>query len=197
MAVKTAKANEQVETIEIPALHIKEVEVTLVGDSPLIVHRWSDKAKRQILDKQMKRAKQGKAAKDPEQEYKDSLYTLPDGSYGFPAVGVKAAAVSACAQIDGVFKTQARAAFHINGEFVKIDGTPEMREDMVRISIGVADIRCRAEFKQWRMTFKVRFNANVISAEQLLNLFNTAGFGVGLGEWRPEKDGAFGLFHVE
>ena len=42
----------------------------------------------------------------------------------------------------------------------------------------------------------VRFNANVLSAEQIINLFNTAGFGVGIGEWRSEKDGQHGLFHV-
>jgi hypothetical protein len=43
---------------------------------------------------------------------------------------------------------------------------------------------------------RVRFNANVLSAAQIVNLFNTAGFGVGIGEWRPEKDGQFGMFHV-
>jgi hypothetical protein len=29
-----------------------------------------------------------------------------------------------------------------------------------------------------------------------VNLFNTAGFGVGIGEWRSEKDGQHGMFHV-
>jgi hypothetical protein len=42
----------------------------------------------------------------------------------------------------------------------------------------------------------VRFNRNVLSAAQIVNLFNTAGFGGGIGEWRPEKDGQFGMFHV-
>jgi hypothetical protein len=42
----------------------------------------------------------------------------------------------------------------------------------------------------------VKHNANVMSAEQILNLFSTAGFAVGVGEWRPERDGQFGRFHV-
>ena len=42
----------------------------------------------------------------------------------------------------------------------------------------------------------VAFNANVLSAEQIVNLFNTGGFGIGVGEWRPQKDGPFGRFHV-
>ena len=42
---------------DIPAIEISTFELTLVGDSPLIVHAWSEKAKREILDKQMKVAK--------------------------------------------------------------------------------------------------------------------------------------------
>ena len=36
----------------------------------------------------------------------------------------------------------------------------------------------------------------MLSAAQIVNLFNTAGFGVGIGEWRSEKDGQYGSFHV-
>lgn len=35
---------------DIPAIEISTFELTLVGDSPLIVHAWSEKAKREILD---------------------------------------------------------------------------------------------------------------------------------------------------
>jgi len=71
-----------------------------------------------------------------------------------------------------------------------------MREDMVKVGMGMADIRYRGQYWPWHTTVRVRFNANVMSAEQILNLLNTAGFGVGIGEWRPERDGQFGLFHV-
>lgn len=87
-------------------------------------------------------------------------------------------------------------AFHIDGEFVEIKGVPEMREDMVRVGMGVADIRYRGEFKEWSATFQVKYNASAISLEQLVNLFNLGGFACGLGEWRPEKGGAFGMYHV-
>jgi hypothetical protein len=30
-----------------------------------------------------------------------------------------------------------------------------------------------------------------------VNLFNVAGFAVGVGEWRPERDGSNGMFHVQ
>jgi hypothetical protein len=149
-----------------------------------------------MLDKQMKKAKTAKEAKDPEADFRASLYEHPDGGYGFPCVAFKASAVGACRFSDGIKMTEARGAFHIVGELAKIDGTPTMRDDMVRVGMGTADIRFRGEFKSWRVTLTVKYNAAAISAEQIVNLFNLAGFGVGVGEWRPEKDGSYGRFHV-
>ena len=193
--MKRAEPHEVI--IELPRLEIQHVNVTLIGDSPLICHAWSKKAKEEMLSKQMKKAKQAKGAKDPERDYKESLYHLPGGKYGFPAVAFKSAAVDACSHIANVTKVEARGAFHIVGDMIEIQGKPTPREDMVRIGMGTADIRYRGEFKDWRCSFNVRYNANVILPEQILNLFNTAGFAIGIGEWRPQRDGSFGMFHVQ
>lgn len=199
--------------IELPPLNIGLMEVTLIGDSPLIVHAWSSKAKKEMLDKQMKTAKGAKEAKDPKADFDASMYRLADGGYGFPSVAFKAAAVTAGTSVAGITKVQARQAFHILGEdadikgafvgsvsrvnLVRIEGgAPQMREDMVRVGMGTADLRYRAEFPQWHTKILVRYNANVLSEAQILNLLNTGGFAVGVGEWRPEKDGQYGLFHV-
>ena len=34
----------------------KTAKIRIIGDSPLIVHAWSEKAKRMMLEKQMKKA---------------------------------------------------------------------------------------------------------------------------------------------
>ena len=116
------------ESVTIPALDIKVIRMNLVGDSPLISHRWDDKAKKEMLDKQMKKAKQGKKAKNPEQDFFASLYwldgmpsnptkaKLTEAEFGFPTVAFKAAAVNACSHVDGLTKVLARGAFHINGD---------------------------------------------------------------------------------
>ena len=182
--------------ITLPKLLKREVVITLIGDSPLVCHRWSEKAKRQILDTQMKKGKQAKEAKNPEQDYLDSLYPHPDGGYGFPTLAFKAAAVDACSHIDGFTKVEARGSFHIMGDLVRIEGEPTPREDMVRVGMGTADIRFRGEFKDWKCCLHITYNANVISLEQLANLFETAGFAIGVGEHRPQKDGNWGMFHV-
>lgn len=182
-------------TIELPALRIETVQLMLVGDSPLIVHAWSEKAKRQMLDKQMKKATKAKEAKDPEADYEACFYRTATGAYGFPAIGVKAAMVSACRFADAKM-TVARGAFHIDAEMLEVFGEPRPREDMVRVGMGTADIRYRPEFVDWRMPVAIKFNAAAMSAEQIANLLNIAGFGVGIGEWRPEKNGSYGRFHV-
>ena len=100
--------------IELPAMNIKTAEITLIGDSPLISHKWSEKSKKEIRDKQQKKAKTAKDIRNPEAEFSDSLYHLDEeGKYGFPAVAFKAAAVNACSHVDGVTKVHARGAFHI------------------------------------------------------------------------------------
>ena len=182
--------------VSLSRINLQRLRLRLVGDSALISHRWSDKAKKEMLDKQMLKVKQAKGAKDPERDYRESLYEHPDGGYGFPCVAFKAAAVGACRFTDGMKMTEARGAFHIQGELAKIEGEPSMREDMVRIGMGTADIRYRGEFKEWSTTLEIQYNANAITPEQIVNLFNLAGFGVGVGEWRPEKDGSYGRFHV-
>lgn len=212
MATKTT--NEQVVTI--PALDIRTATVKIVGDSPLIMHKWSEKAKKEILDKQMKKAKsKGHDAKDPFADFISSMYWL-DGEpenkttegfaaaleagarFGFPSTAVKAAAVAAAYRA-GITKNMVsmNGAFHILGEFVEIHGEPVMREDMVKVGMGVADIRYRGEFPEWWSSFTVRYNAAVLSLEQLINMINMGGFACGIGEWRAEKGGVYGSFHIE
>lgn len=196
--------------IELPPLNIQTLKVVLIGDSPLIVHAWSPKALRAMADKQQKKASAGREAKDPWADFCGSMYWLserPDkptetdveaARFGFPAIAFKAAAVTACTSIGGVTKVAARQAFHVEGEFVEIKSPtpPSMREDVCRVGMGTADLRYRGEFSPWSVELLVKFNAALMSAEQVVNLFETAGFAVGVGEWRPERDGPYGRFHV-
>jgi hypothetical protein len=196
MAKAPKAAAPEATAIELPPLDVRLLHLRLIGDSPLICHAWSHKAKQGMLDKQMKRAKAAKEAKDPEADFLASLYPIEGGGYGFPAVAFKSAAVSACRFSDGLKMTNVRGAFHVIGELVPITGKPTPREDMVRLPSFTADIRFRGEFKTWSANLAIRFNAGALSAEQIVNLFSMAGFGIGVGEWRPERDGSFGMFHV-
>lgn len=177
-------------------IDIRRMTLRIRGDSPLITHAWSAKAKQMMLDKQMKKGKQAKEAKDPVQDYEDSIYRLPDGRPGFPSIGIKASAIRGAKSL-GMVMVDMKAAFHIDGDLLPIDGEPRMREDMVRVGMGTADIRYRAEFPEWTIDLPITFNARTISPEQIVAMLDAGGFGTGIGEWRPEKDGQFGRFHAE
>lgn len=219
--------------VEIPAPNQKTMKVRITGTAPIIFHRWTEKAKKMIRDKQMKKAQKGRDVRDPEAEFYDSFYKDKEGHIAFPALCIKQAMVVATRTIDGVPMTLVRGAVFVLGDkegMIKIlyknkpiklagkavvheDGerktdtimgydknfpdVVEIREDMVRVGMGAADIRYRGQVTDWTMEFLIKFDADVFSAEQVLNLLNKAGFSSGLGEWRPEKNGDFGTFEVE
>ena len=195
MATPKAKKTEQIIGISIPQIAIQHLEVKVVGDSPLITHAWAEKAIRQIKDKQAKKATKGREAREPEADYEAAFYRTDDGVPAMPSVAFKSAAVSACRDLDKKM-TEARGRFHVEGELIEIIGEPRMREDMVRVGMGTADIRYRPEFVKWSAILPITYNSTQISPEQIINLLNVAGFGVGVGEWRPENNGQYGRFHV-
>lgn len=219
------------EVVEIKRVELETFPLTIVGDTPLIVHAWSTKAKRMMLEAQQGK-KKGKAKeyKNPVNDFIDSMYWLtekPDtdalaneeesekayihaiengARFGFPIVGVKQAACSAAYRMGWAkSKMELRGAFFLNPsgggqcEFLEIESDPPViREDMVRIGMGTADIRYRAEFRNWRANLLVTINRNgQFSTESIISVIEAGGLLCGIGEWRPEKDGNFGKFHVE
>lgn len=123
---------------------------------------------------------------------------IPKSKFGFPTRGFKAAAIDGGYQQQVLEKkTTSRGAIRIIGEFAEIEGTPEMREDTVRIGQGTSTLRYRGIFKTWATNLKITYNSGAMRLEQIVNLFNVGGFANGLGEWRPSKNGNFGTFHVE
>lgn len=197
----TGKSTSTPAILELPPIEIKIMKARVIGDSPLITHAWSEKVKRQMAEKQAGRAANKKEAKDPQADFESAMYRTPAGGYAVPAVSFKAAMVAAARQVEGITMTYLRSTFHVEGDLIplQLSGPPGMREDMVRVGMGTADIRYRPEYWPWAADITIRYNSRAINPEQLTHLLNIAGFGVGIGEWRPEKanTGQFGLFHVE
>jgi hypothetical protein len=121
-------------------------------------------------------------------------------------IAFKNAAVTSVTSLGKEFtKVGARQAFFIlrdkdGGELTPIyypeDTPPYMRTDTVPVGMGGTDLRYRPEFLRWGVTLAIEFNSRAISQDQLVNLINLGGFSVGVGEWRPEKNGDHGRFKV-
>lgn len=214
MAAKT-------EVIEIRPIKIQKVNIRIVGDTPLIIHAWSEKAKRMMLEAQMGLAKgKKKEAKDPVDDFIRSLYWLtpmPEemteegfqnavengARFGFPVMAIKQAAISAAYRLGwSKNKMENRGMFFIDSDedgLIEIHSdTPIMREDMVKVGMGTADIRYRGEFRNWYADLCISYNTNgSVSLENIVNMINAGGYVCGIGEWRPERDGQYGMFHVD
>lgn len=209
------------EVVGIRPLEIRKAKIKIVGDTPLIVHAWSEKAKKMMLDAQQKATKtKAKDIRDPYDDFIQSLYWLegkPEEStveafeqavkngakWGFPVGAIKQAG-NAAAYRSGWVKNQMelRGSYFLQtefGEMAEIKGSiPQIREDMVRIGMGSADLRYRGEFKDWYIDCTIEYNAGGnLTLDQIVNVINAGGYIVGIGEWRPEKDGTFGRYHVE
>lgn len=209
--------------LEVPQIKVKMANISIIGDSPLIINKFSEKAKREILDKQMKKAKAVKEAKVPFKDFMESLHwitEMPDienendeeklkeifekalkegAKFGFPSTGIKQSAISGLYRA-GLCKNKVslQGAFHIQGELVEIQGDLRMREDYVKIPMGGADIVFRGEFATgWKANLTVTYDEGAISLEQIVQMLNYGGFNVGIGDWRIEKSGNFGMFHCE
>lgn len=246
-----ATATKKTELVEIKPVDIRRVKVRIVGDSPLITHKWSEKAKKEIRDKELGLLPKGKARpiRKPIEEAVDSLYWVKaypsnqeiedkgreylktchiegtnvsslfhDGYVlGFPAVALKLAALAAAYRkgwIENMISV--KGEFRIEGcdddpeieeqlldmRFVRVksigDITPVFREDNVRVGMGSADLRYRAQVNKWYADIIVAYDANGrFTLNHILNFLNAGGFACGIGEWRTEKDGDWGSFHVE
>lgn len=216
-----AKQKEKTGNVNLAALlstktKFSRFKVWLVGDTPIITHAWSEKAKREMLQKQVKATKAGKEPRDPQADFVSSLYEMGDGVYGFPATGVKNCIMSAAHKDKGIARTGVMAALWLDADMVRTrpalagaicdmpliriwGSDPEMREDMVKIGAGLnktANLAYRAQFTVWAMCITGKFNPAVLNEEALAFLIQESGFASGLGEWRNERKGMFGAFHM-
>lgn len=203
MNAKTKNENSASEVLLVKPVQPRRMQVTIVGKSPLIQHAWTEKAKRQIRDKQGGKKTKNREARDPKAEFTGATWRMPDGRPAIPAGAIAAAMVNAAHKDLGIEKTLVRKAVFILPEdkasnlLPLIADEPVMREDMVRIGAGTSDLRYRPMFENWEVTFMVEFDPDLMQPADIINLLNKAGFGVGLLEWRPQRGGDFGRFEVK
>lgn len=224
MAIKTT-------TVKIKPIKDVEANVRLVGDTPLIVHKWSTKAKRMLKAGKMEYS--GNDITETEEHagkmesFINSLYWItpkPDeyteaafvdalnngAKFGFRVEAFKNAAIDAAYSKKWIpNKKSVKGLFFIKPDFVDDEGNqlveikgsiPEIREDIVILS-GMSrtpDLRWRPQFTNWHVDLTIRFDEDgIYSLQDIVNMLNAGGRYSGVGEYRPEKDGQFGMFHVD
>lgn len=200
-------------TVTISAPNFQVAIFQIVGESPYVQRRMSEKAqgewgKRHKAGSTAK-SKKVRAPRDFEAEYKSAMHVAEQGWVGIPASAFRCAMISACRLVDytmtlaklSVF-VQADGLDKIDGTpLVRIEGKPEPIEMTVRLANGTTSICVRPMWRQWKAVVCVRFDADQFTLQDVTNLLSRAGLQVGVGEGRPDSKKSagmgWGLFAIE
>lgn len=186
----------------------------IVGTAPLVVHRFSHKAKQAMLDKMIagSTARKGKQreAMDVQKTYNDARYIAKDGWDGFNASAIRAAMISAC-RLVGFKMTMAKLSVFVIQDgwdatepqipLIKIVGKPRLLESVGRVETGQAYVIIRPCYDEWSANVTIRFDADQFTVTDVSNLLERVGQQVGICEGRPDSKNSpgqgWGTFAVE
>ncbi len=190
-------------SVLIKPLKYERVSLKIAGISPLMCHKWSDKARRSIRDKHAGKKTKDRAVRCPETEAHEATYFTADGEPGVPAMAIKNAIISAAHKDLGIEKTLVRKSIFIDSSDPQIilpmtyERWEKCNEQFVRVGMGASDIRYRPCFYGWSVAISFIVETNMVQIPDLISLIDRAGQSIGICEWRPEKGGEYGRFKVD
>lgn len=204
----SAESRNQVsaQTVKIAAPKILTSEFGIAGTAPLVMNKFSSKARQIIMDTQaagtQAKSKKVRVAKDFDQVCDNAVHYSTDGWVGIPASAFRAAMISAC-RLVGFKMTLAKLSVFIKADgFDRDDGTPLVRlladdyervDHPVRNATGVVDIRSRPMWRSWRAVVTISWDGDQFSLQDVANLLMRVGSQVGLLEGRPDSRASAGM----
>jgi len=199
----------QSKPIAVPRPRQSLIEAVLVGIEPgLLINPFDRKAEEQLLASMQKgTAKRTRADKDPEREYAARLAAvrLPeDDTYWLDIRAFKKAMCRGAKSVDKLNMTDVRGGVFVVQDSVinqkpvaHIAGVAERYSCHASNKGGSPDYRTRVLLPAWRYTLRFLVDTSILSVDQSMLCLVNAGTGVGVGDWRPEKDGVHGRWTVE
>lgn len=196
------------QTAEISTIEIKMQKVTycVLGKTPIILNRLSEKAKHQLLMPAGRKTSAEKATSlkhNPFEEFKSSPYILMDDKaktyLAHLSTAFKKAIASTALDLPGAKKTQLSRLMWVEGEKINIYGLPKLHMAITRSSDinRTPDVRTRCCIPRWAAKVTVAFPVPILKEVTVSQLFAAAGMIQGVGDWRPEKgSGTFGQFEL-
>ena len=211
--IKRRTNNMKTETIEIKRIETKQVTVKIVGDGDLILNKMNDVSARQLTDQRKNKAKDLEVPNEWEQiitalHWRDGkptdfseqglIYALKNNAPCITAFGLKKSFGEAVVrnEIDK-FKTKFDPSVNIiaKGNLIPIKFTEHYIDEKLMSPVRGKPVLVRMNrFSGWSAEFTIQFTENVYSLEQIINIINLAGFGLGIGSGRTS---GYGRYHVE
>lgn len=201
----TTKAETGVEIV-IHQIEQEVVEFCILGTTPIILNRLSQKAQHELLmPKGRKTAadKAGSLKHDPIDEFRDSPYLIANENaptlVGILPTAFKGAMRTAALDMPGAKKSQIGRLVYVDGEILPVYGTPKLFMSITRSADmnRTPDVRTRMILPEWACKLTVRYTKPILRQQSVVNLLSTAGFQCGVGDWRQEKgSGNYGSFRL-
>jgi len=194
---------------EIQVVSIRKGRITfqVIGTTPLILHRLSEKARRELLMPSPKKNQNEKATTlkhNPYEEYRDSADVSPDPESPtlllIPAISFKCALARAAIDMPGsATKAAIGRLTYVVGDYVPVFGKPMLHMSIVRMSdmARTPDVRTRVILPEWACTLTIEFVTPILKDQAIANLLGGAGIMQGVGDYRTEKGkGNYGSFEL-
>lgn len=212
-----AKKKESNEEIVVSEINFGMMEFCVLGRTPFICNRMSEKVKMELLFPTGKKSKAEKAISlkhNPFEEYRNSPYRVVDiaslKKLGYIQKGedpylahvapaFKKAIASMGLDIPGTNKKQMLRLLWVEGERIPIYGIPKLFMAVVRCADQnrTPDIRTRAIISEWACRVIVKFAIPILNETTVTKLFCASGIMQGVGDWRNEKgSGTYGQFEL-
>jgi hypothetical protein len=204
--IASAKPKAGRTSVIISAPRLRTAEFELVGTAPYVQLRFTQKAMEQMKAK-MEGGSQSKSKKirdkrDFNDDFIQAQHISTEGWNGVPAGAFRTAMIDACRLVD--FKmTLAKLSVFIEADGIdKVDGVPlvkligkkpEQNLMAVRNQTGVADLRNRPMWREWRIKLRVKWDEDQFSLQDVTNLLARVGEQVGIGEGRHYSKASAGL----
>lgn len=201
-----AKAKQAEQSIDVIRIEQGRISFCVLGTTPLILHRMSQKAMHELLlpgGRKTPAQKQSSLKHNPIAEFKDAPYLDPDASaptlLQHLASAFKGAMKEAALDLPGCSKAQISRLTWVDGERIGIYGIPKLFMSVTRSSDmnRTPDVRTRAILPQWAAYVSVSFVRPNLRDQGVANLLASAGITQGVGDWRPGKGaGTYGQFEL-
>lgn len=202
----TSKSTTSSGDVQIIEVHTGTLNLAIVGTTPLILNRLSEKAMHELLLPQGRKSAADKAASlkhDPLAEFRRSPQMLPEDDaptlLALPSTAIKGSMRTAALDLPGAKKAQIGRLVYLPGDYVPVYGVPQIYSTIVRSADmnRTPDVRTRCIVPKWAAIVRVTFVRPIMREQAVANLLAAGGITAGVGDFRTEKGaGNYGGFEV-
>lgn len=201
------------EVIELKEINVQHAKITICGDGNLVLNKMNDVTARQLTDARKDKAKDT-TKKNVWEEIITSMHWYKGKPTDFSEDGLAKALMenAPCITAFGLRKsfgdavvrngidtyaTKFMAGVNIPAEGGLIPITfaeHYVDEKLMSPKKGAPVLAHLNRFTGWKATFDIAYVESIYSLEQIVNIINLAGFGIGIGSGRSS---GYGRYHVE